>query len=389
MSYDFATLKPCSHTNGPELVTINTDRTQFAFPRTPVNDSVSIQIDGVNIPSSGLYSRASLVTFKPEPYRITAGQNDLLPVRVGNGITRIVQLPPGSRVSAQDIVRVLTASVPELSFSVQNHRIVSSTTVPFKGMAFSFPDPRVSDKTESLPSTVRMLGGLSVLGINPGRVASGRKLYPGWKIIPNPAAFWDEYIVLFDEPIFNNSPVITVVYQTVAQLCGRCFGTRLEYDYSVLGQSYETVENTDLLAQELDKFLFTNIGSHWKWRWMGSSLSDRIGGKADTYLGTAAGFVTVDVSNAFSVYQNLKQQQDRSFPHQNVTDAEYPYSLDGVNALTDPNDPTSVVVKLVVKNRSAESVPLTRIVNTPDPFQLTSDPTGVLKNAGGGFRLVG
>jgi hypothetical protein len=266
---------------------------------------------------------------------------------------------------------------------------VASTTTSVKGAAFSFPDPRWSDRTSSLPSTARVLGGLGKLGVVPGRVGSGRKLFPGWRVKLNPAAFYDEYIVKFDEPVFNLSPVLTVVYQTVAQLCGRCGGTRLEYDYSVSGQSYETVQDTDLLAQELDKFLFTRIGSHWKWGWLGSAVSDRIGGKADTAFGTAAGFVSLDLSQAFGVYQNIKQQQQRTFPQQKVSDAEYPYSLDGVNAVTDPSDPTTVTVNMTVRNRSKVAVPLSRIVNTPDPFQLTSDPSGALAAAGSGFKLVG
>lgn len=382
MSYDFATLKVCSHTIGPERLIMNEDQTFAAFVTTPVNNSVSVQIDGVEIPKSGLYTKAVVTFSNPEPYRIISGKNDLLSVRVGYEAPVTVQLPSGSSVRASEIVRTLSLAIPDLNFSVQNNRVTVSTSNQVRGTAFSFPDPRWTDKTQSLPSTARILKAMDLFGITPGRSGSGRKIFPGWSIVINPAAFYDEYIVNFDSPILNNSPILTVVYQTAAKYCRRCNGTRLEYDYTVTGKNYETVRNVDLLAQELDKFLYTRIGSHWKWRWMGSALVDRVGGKADTVLGTAAGMVSLDINQAFATYQNIKQQQNRMFPQQNVTDSEFPYSLESVNAYSDPNDPTTVVVKSVVKNRSRTYVPLVRNVSVPSPFQLTSDPTSMLKNSG-------
>lgn len=390
MSYDFATERVCSHRIGPQRSLLNADnQTYIVFDRTPVNSSVSVQIDGVEIPRSGLYSNASIVFSKREPFRIVSGKSDLLYVKVGHDAARTIQLPAGSSVRASDIARTLSNSIPELVFSVLNGHVVASTSGAVKGPSFSFPDPRWTDRTESLISTSRVLGAMKVLGIVPGRVGSGRKLFPGWTVTLNQYAFVEEFIVLFEDPIPNFAPVVTVTYQTVAQLCGRCQGSRIEYDYTVQGQSYEKVRDTDLLAQELDKYIFTKIGSHWKWRWLGSALVDRIGGKANTAFGTAAGFVSMDIGQAFSNYQNIKRQQERSAPQQAVSDAEFPYSLDGLRAVSDPNDPTSVSVQITIRNRSSIAVPLTREISLPDPFQLTSDPTGTLRNANSGFILRG
>ena len=390
MSYDFATERVCSHRIGPERVFLNSnDSTFFDLSKTPASDSATVQIDGQNVPKSGLYTRAQVVFSNPEPYRLQSGKSDLLTVRVGQDTPRTVTLPPGNSVRAADIARVLSDAVPELNFDVVNKRVIARTHTTFKGAAFSFPDPRWTDKAESLISTSRILGAMKQLGITPGRVGSGVKVFPGWKITVNPVSYYDQFIILFDEPIPNDSPVVTVIYQTVAQLCNRCGGTRLEYDYTVSKQSYETVQATDLLAQEVDKFMFTRIGSHWKWKWMGSGLSDRIGGKAETGLGSAAGLVSMDVSQAFATYQNIKQQQARSFPQQDVTDAEFPYSLDGLTAASPSDDPTTIVVNMVIRNRSRDYIPLTRIVNAPDPFQLTSDPSGMLKSVGSGFKIKG
>src|SRR5690606_28519206 len=104
-------------------------------------------------------------------------------------------------------------------------------------------------------------------------------------------------------------------------------GTQLEFDYSIVDGTYETVKNTDLLAQEFDKFLHTEIGSHWKWNWLGSSLHSRIGGKGNMGITSATSLLNIDVSQAFKTYQNIKEKQDTGFPQQRVSDAEYPLEL--------------------------------------------------------------
>jgi hypothetical protein len=236
---------------------------------------------------------------------------------------------------------------------------------------FSFPDPRWTDPSSSLPSTSKILAAFDELGIIPGRVVRGIKLFPGWSVIPNPdSEDFTDRVILFEGPIANSTPLIALNYITVAANCRRCHGTRIEFDYNIVGGTYEIVVNTDLLAQELDKFVFTRLGSHWRWPWIGSKLIDRIGSKGSTVRGTINAIINMDISQAFQVYQNIKMQQDRDFPTQLVTDAEYPYALDNIDIQTPPNDPTVAIVNAIVISRSRKPIELTRIVNVPGPINL-------------------
>jgi hypothetical protein len=204
----------------------------------------------------------------------------------------------------------------------------------------------------------------------------------------NPASFVEEWIVVFDEPLRTYQPVILMTYQTLAAYCGRCQGSRVEYDYTLSGNDYEKFYNADLLLQEAYKYIFTVKGSHWKWPWLGSNILSRIGSKADTAAGLAASFIGLDITSAFGTYQNIKRQQDKNFPGQNVTDAEFPYSLDDFSVLTG-DDPTTFYAKLVITSRSRDPISLTTPISLPDPYQLTSSPSGVMQNAANGFQLVG
>ena len=389
MSYDFYIEKVCNHKIVDEIAQIDPEtRTFFAFAKPPSANTVTIKIDGELVPPQGLYTKAEVIFNKSEPYRITANKNDLILFKYGNSPVQTIKLPPGNAVSAKTLARFLLDYAPDLDWKVENHRVVVSSPTPTRGILFSFPDPTWTDKTSSLISTSRILGAYKTLGISPGRAGNGRKIMPGYIIDLNPAAFVEEYIVTFEYTIKNYAPVILVSYQTQAKYCNRCFGSRKENDYTISLGSYETVRDTDLLKQELNKYIFTIKGSHWKWPWMGSTLLQRIGSKASVTNGLTSSFISLDVTNAFNTYQNIKRQQDVNFPSQNVTDAEYPYSLASFNVAT-YDDPTVYYGVFNIMSRSRQPITLTKQLNVPDPVQLTSDPTGLMTNAGRGFQLVG
>jgi hypothetical protein len=389
MSYDFYIDKVCSHTIVDEVCLLNSETgDSFAFARRPSTYDCRITIDGVVVPPGGLFSKAEIVCGKSEPYRIIAGQNDLILLQIGNDTPVQIGLPPGHAVSAKTLATFLSNYTSDLVFTAENGRLVIRTPTPVNGSAFTLADPRWTDKTASLISTSRVQGAYKLLGVTPGKVGAGRKLLPGFKVILNPAAYLEEWIVRFDSPIRNSSPAILVTYQTLAPFCGRCQGSRVEVDYTITGGAYDTVRNVDLLIQEFNKFLFTVKGSHWKWPWLGSNILNRIGGKADTGTSLASSFIALDVNSAFSVYQNIKRQQDIGFPGQNVTDAEYPQSL-GQFAVNVMDDPTSYFATFNIYSRSSEPLQITRTISLPNPYQLTSSPAQLLQSAARGFQLMG
>lgn len=390
MSYDFFIEKICNHIIVDELVTLTPgDGTSFAFSRRPSSTSVKITIDGVVVPPSGLYSKAEVYFSKSEPYRIKYGVNDLILFKNGSGPVETIQIPAGN-ISAKRLADFLYTKLQGLDVQGVNGRVIVKSLTPTRGMSFSFPDPRWTDKSASLISTSRILGAYNLFGIPPGRCATGRKLFPGYKVYKNPDSFdgVEEFIGVFESPILNNNPVILVTYPTTSPFCGRCQGSRLEYDYTIAMSSYDTVKDADLLIQEANKFLFTVKGSHWKWPWLGSSLSSRIGQKADTAAGLASSFIGLDITNAFNVYKNIKSQQDTRFPNQNVSDAEFPLNLASLNVVSG-DDPTTFYADYAIVSRSRTPLKVTRLISLPDPYQITTNPAQVLQRAARGYQLVG
>lgn len=369
MSKDFALQKLCSHEIRMETGTYDSVNGLVRFRTPPTNQRIGLWIDGVSVPPSGLWSYAAIAFMNPGPYRIKQGQNDLLYMKIGNNPPAFVQLITGN-VKPQDLARDLTLKIPSLKFFAKNEKVVIQSRNPINGAAFSFVDPRWTDKTQSLPTTARVLSAYARLGIVPGRVVIGKMLFPPWTLEKYAASSAPlEMVVQFHGVILNRYPVVKLSYVTYPDYCRRCGGTRIEFDYNVSNNSYETVEDADLLSQEFDKFLFTRLGSHWKWPWLGSRLIDRIGGKGSTGRVTVNSMLSMDVSQAFNVYQNIKLQQNQD-PSQQVSDAEYPMSVKSINVSTLPDDPTVAIINTVITCRSREPITLKRIVGNPNPYTI-------------------
>jgi len=385
MSYDFALEKICTHEIKLETVNfVAGTEDSIRFPKNPTNSNVNVRMDSIVIPPSGLWSAPELPFSKAEPYRIVSGVSDMLYVQVGSDSARLIQMVSGNNVKALDIAKDLSQKIPELSITASDGRVFfnSNESGP-TAISFSFPDPRWTDKTSSLPTTHRILGGYAQVGIVPGRKVVSRKTIPSWSIVEDNmtlAAGGNGKLIRFSEPIRNANPVFQIGYFTDPMNCRRCQGTQIEFDYSPLNGSYETVYDADLLSQEFGKFLFTKSGTHFKWPWLGSRLTDRIGGKNVMNGVTSSALITLDVNQAFKVYQNIKTQQDQQFPFQQVSDEEFPYSLSSLTVQIPQNDPTVAIVVSSVTSRSRNPTVLKRLIGNPNPFLLSS--------GGQSFRLV-
>lgn len=369
MSYDFALSRPCEHQVWFEITSLDAFiRDTIRFQRQPNAEStVHVYIDGIEVPKAGLNAPAFITSTQKEPFNIKNGVNDLFFIQIGNEVPITLTLLSGTSLKAADIAKFLQRQVPDLIFSPVNGHIQIAARTSSISDTFSFPNPVWLDKTQSLPSTGRILAGFKEIGIIPGRVCNPINIYPGWNIILDPNSFVDEKVVLFNKPLRNSSPFIQLTYSTAPGNCRRCFGSLIEFDYGVINGHYETVNNTDLLLQEFEKFLFTDLGSHWKWPWLGSRLNERIGGKYIVSNGSTNAFITMDISQAFKSYQNIKSQQDGAI-FQQVTDAEFPANFTDLSVVTDPNDPTIAVVSGSLVSRSTIAVPLQRIIGNPSTF---------------------
>lgn len=390
MSYDFALLKVCSHLIVDESVRLDLDTSQYVtLPRRLSNERVKVYIDSLEVPKSGLFSTPYISTIASEPFKIVQGKSDMIQLKIQNGPIQTITLNPGNLVSADSLAFDLSRKIPALSITSEDGHVKMSAPSAYKGQFFTLVDPRWTDKAGISKNTSRIMSTYSALGLTAGRCATGVEIYPGWELTVNAFDPLESTVLRFITPILNNNPTVTITYSTLAQFCGRCQGSRLEYDYTVEKSTYETVRNSDLLVQEADKFMFTEIGSHWKWPWLGSRILNRIGSKANPSGSSSAGLVSIDISQAFATYQNIKSQQANNYGFQNVTDAEFPANISDLSVNNVAEDPTIVLANFTIANRSTDLVPLTRIVNSPDPFQVTADPAGVIQQAGSNFILRG
>jgi hypothetical protein len=229
MSFDFSTQQICPHEVFFESMTLD----QFSFNTlyfqgSPSNQSISLYIDGVFVPKTGLCSYAELPAVKTEPYKIQVGVNDLLYIRIGFDAPKFIQLIPGSKVKAKDLAKDLQNKLPELSIYEKNKRVFFRSKTRTFGTAFSFPDPRWTDTTSSLISTARVLNAYSTIGIIPGRIVTGKKIFPSWVLTLDPFSLdGNGRVITLEYPILNDSPLIQASYITDSVNCRRCHGSRI------------------------------------------------------------------------------------------------------------------------------------------------------------------
>ncbi len=358
MSYDFSTNKKCSHIIAFEDVVIDNGSIIIDVPFN--NNSVSVYFNGKKIEKSGLWSTPECF-IKRKNFKIDKF-NNILSYKLGSAY-KTVTLSSGL-FSQGDFVKMISKKTNELRFSIENDMIVIRLDDSLIGnYTLSFPDPLWIDKSNSLPETQVILKTYNTLGILPGRVYVSKKLVPGWFLKKVNDGVLEKQAIVFDGEIKNSNPSVSVTYTTFVGYCKRCAGTGYEHDYSVGGSGqFNVVKNIDLLTQEFDKYLFTDIGSHWKWRWLGSNMNSLVGSK--NLLGQSRSSIDNSVRKAFETYKSMKREQLKIYT-QNVTDYEMPTSIESVSVEQDQNEPTAVNVSISVNTRSRNVIEVSKEIDIP------------------------
>jgi len=357
MSYDFRTLRPCKHRVERAQAVLSVDGLGLVFDDDVAStSSVKLYYDGTEVPRDGLYSTPQHLIKSKLSYRFTSSCNKFK-IKVSGSPERVVQLPIKTMLTA-DLYSVLRSNLSDiLSVSlVDNGILLKSKSI---NQSIAFIDPRSTDKGELFDITKNMLCTLNTIGVTPGRVAKRKLIVPGWDAVKSPSnVSVHTYMLMFRSTFKSKSALFELSYNTTPSSCRRCYGLGYEFDYGRQNDSYETVNGRNLLVQEFDKFLYTKYGSHFKWRWFGTQILDRIGAKSVGYM------IQSDVNKAFDIYKDIKTQQMHSFLFQNVSDAEFPQNLDDISVSIDPNDPTITKLNIVVSNSTYESIDLYKQINS-------------------------
>jgi len=313
----------------------------------------------VAIPFEGVQTAATVRGTKRGPFSFTSSTN-VLHVIMNQGTVQTLTLPIASRMAPVQVAGLLNQQLTGAAFSVVNDSLALTT----------------SEKGPSVSLFLRADStAAAVFGINVNREFRGQQVIPGWTLVSDPTTLADRptRLVVFDRPLNSSTDMIELSYTTIREECRRCGGSGFENDwrFDISGNSV-LIGNEDLLVQEVQKILYTQIGSNPFQPKYGTGILDTIGKKL-----AAGGFtqnlILADVTSAFARWQGIKRAQEEDVG-QIVTDREFPFRLLSVNIQQSAADPTVIFLDITIQNRSNEPIQLTRGLKIPQALQVPTSP---------------
>lgn len=362
MSYDRELNQTCPHMVVEEPLTFRNDRRTVA-PLRPIAavSSVKVRYNGETVlPSAGLYVPATATSLKAGPFNIQGGISDQLVIRVDSGAYQTLKLPSGNKVPVEQIADKLNLAAKGLIFSATSKkqlRIKSSKTGP---------SSTISIRTEGSTAA-------AILNLATNRSWRGRTIATGWSIINDPNTLSDRptRLIVFDEPLKGYNDFVEIDYTTVRQECRRCGGLGVENDWRYDGEGEViSLENEDLLLQEVLKITYTVKGSNPFFPSYGTSIIESIG-KKKVAGGVVQNLIISDIYEAFRRWQNIKKDQEEKVG-QAVSDEEFPFRLLSVNLSPSEDDPEVIFVDAFVQNRSLNPIQISRGFRVPNSNDLLS-----------------
>lgn len=379
MSFDRQIDQVCPHFVYDETLFVMADQ-QTIRPLRPIasTDSVTVRLNGeITIPSYGVNIPASSSGTRQGPFTIVSGVNDTLALRVGGGPTQTAVFPATNRMATSRLVGLLNRAFQGVSYSVVDNRVAFQT---------GLEGPAATLFVES-GSTLA-----SLLGIPTNRQFRGKRTAPGWSLVQASNTLTDrpKRFVVFDVPLRGMNDYVEISYSTIRQECRRCGGIGIEHDWRYGGQG-DTGEVRDeaLLIQELQKVMYTALGSNPFHSWYGTTLLETVGKKLSA-SGLVQSLIVSDIQHAFSRWQSIKRQQEQAVG-QIVSDREFPFNLLAVNLEQSTKDPTVVFVKVTVQNRSFQPIQLERGLRLPMPLDILGSTAqqGAMRQSLSNFVLTG
>lgn len=356
MSIDVQLAWDCPHLTLEERVSLGEDRRSLATTQ-PIASETLVGIVAnydVQIPRTGLYTPAKLISFQAGPYTLIENETDL--TIVTSSETFSVTLAWGQFLTADEVATRINRASP-------SKKTVAGSE---SGRLTITDQANVGGR-----SIVQVFGrSLPKLHLDKQSGAQGRMVYPPWQLYTPEGQITARY-PRFLQPISGN-PILTVSYATSQQRCLRCRGTGVENDYrftatatqatttspSLPAGSIFMVQNEDLLYQAALKIVLTQRGSNPFHPSYGSTVLSRIGSKS---LAATAAAINQDVRRALTILQQTQVSQSRV---QNVTPREQLYAITAVNTTPDQYDPTVYYVDVTVQNASTTPINLTIVYAT-------------------------
>ena len=395
MSVEIRAGFPCPHLILEENTTLSDDRVSVPL-RAPVAVASATRIlvnDSHYVPSSGLYSQATLTGSYPGPYRIrrcdavNGPQGNVLVITT-SGSTVSVSLPIGDRVTLSQVIDTIRLSDSDVVATASPNGALELTDATSVGRESFVRVGRPNGDTN--PG-----GAVDALGFTQ-RGARGATVYPAWDLItrqdvyPSPLQVGRVPVKAryprFRTPLRGN-PTIKASYVSFPERCPRCRGSLVENDYRFdRAGDVLLVDNTNLLYQACLKMILTRLGSNPYHPQYGSGIMGLIGRKR---MGAAATLIREQVSTALSKVQNTQTQQRK---YQTVTEQERLYTVNSVDVREVVDDPTAFTVDVVVSNAARTPIPISIAFSVPGAVALggsTGRPLGAQPtNFGPAYREI-
>lgn len=377
MSFDRQIDFVCPHFVVEEALFLSTDRVTIR-PLRPIStiNSVSVRVNGeVFVPSQGFLVPAEALAAKRGPFNIRVGVNDLLTVRINEGVEQNLAVDPGENLQATEVAKRLNNVVTDAIFDL----------TPTGRLRM-----RTQNKGKDTTIVMRPTALATTLGFSTNRQWRGKSTFPGWSLIADSKTLLDRptRLIVFDEPLKGFQDYVELNYSTIRQECRRCGGIGVENDwrYGVHGEVIE-VRNEALLIQEVQKAIYTMQGTNPFHPWYGTNVFQTVGKKLSA-SGLVQSFIISDIREAFRRWQNIKKQQEE-IVGQFVSDAEYPFNLLTVKLDQSQADPTVVFVTATIQNRSQQPLTIERGVQLPLPADILGSSTqdGVIRQSLRDFTL--
>jgi len=356
MSYDRQLDQVCPHLVVEEYLLMRGDL-QVAVPLRPISsiNSVVIRVNGVaEVPSTGVYIPAQSVGSLRAPFTINPGVNNTIKLKVDTGPWQVVTIPGGVRISANQVALQLSTRVSGVQFTATGNQV---------GFQTNLQGPAATIYIDSASPLA------TALGIKTNRQYRGKMVFPGWSLVNNNLTLTPSRQIVFDTPLRADLNYLEVSYTTIRSECRRCGGLGIENDwrYGVTGD-VTVVQDEILLLQEVQKIIYTVLGTNPFNTWYGTSIIEAIGSKI-VIGGVLQNKITSDIYTAFNRWQSIKKQQEEKVG-QYVSDEEYPFQLRSVTLEQSQQDPTVIFVTVVVVNRSFKSIEIVRGLRIPQPDNL-------------------
>jgi len=351
-----------------DLVAVDIDGQVMRLNRFVANKlTVELLMNGsVKVPQVGLGSSARIVAGQLGPFTIETNVNDLLSLRVDNGARQTLVLLQGDQVAASDLVRFLNTQVSGAIFSESRGYLVVTAVSTGTGSKI-FLEPAQDDTTGADIGTSHV-----TLGFHNRFEVVGQEVVPPWIVeaIPRTIPPLQPMRLRFLTPLRTFFNFFEVTYFTARDVCPRCHGLGIEYDYvpDTDGDPL-IVENENLLVQMVEKVILTVLGSDIYARWYGTDLVGLTGTKAVQFIRRE---ISRQITVALSRLQNIQAQQQRV---QLVSDGEFLARIDQIDVQQATSiSPTLYLVTVGFTTRAGTHSEVAQAVNFGGPTDLFALP---------------